>query len=163
MSPSNSGRPVAVALAALAFAAIAAAGLAARDHPTIAILETGPEPRSGIDALAPDVTPHWYAAYRIGAALVELKYLGTPLPEADEWPEASCADRSLRSADGTLFYHRHPDGWSLLVAVSSGALPDGVTLCRFVDRFIVEHVIFEGLEGVRRTPGEPIFPAVVEW
>ena len=155
-------RHLAAAIITIALATIVTNGVVAQDPPSRAFLDVGPVRRSGIDALAPDVTPHWYAAYRIGAAVVELMYMTEPLPVAEDWPPAPCVDRSLRSADGTHYYHRHADGWSLLVAVRSGELPEGVALCRFVDRFIVQHLAFERLEAVQRPPDEPILPAVIE-
>ena len=132
--------------------------------PATALLQSGPEPARGIDAIAPDVTPHWYGRYRVGEALVELRYASVPLPEPSGWPRAECEARPLRSSDGILHYYEHRTGWSLLAVVSSGELPPSVTICGFLDRFIERHLVFENLEEVpeSRADAPPVFPAVIE-
>ncbi len=139
-------------------------GLAAQE-PGVAVLERGPELRRGIDALAPDVTPHWYARYRIGDRFVDLIQVANPLAGPALWPVVPCAERQLRSADGRIFYHAHRQGWSLLVLLPPGDAvgeADVADVCRFVHRFIEELLLFEGLEAVRRGGEEPMFPAIVE-
>ena len=134
----------------------------------MAVLQVGPERRRGIDALAPDVTPHWYAEYRIGVRFVEVVYATNPLPGPAQWPVVPCEERRLRSADGEIFYHAHRDGWAVLVFMrgvegpDAGDLPAGVLVCRFVHRFIEELVMFEQLPAVRRAGEAPMFPAIVE-
>lgn len=138
------------------------ASTAAQEAPLRAILETGPTARRGIDALAPDLTPHWHARYRVGALLLDLAYVTDPLLAPETWPRIPCQERQLRGPDGRLVYYRHPTGWALVVEVFAGDFPDGVTACRFVDRFVREHLLFEGLEAVRRVGDAPRFPAIIE-
>ncbi|MFW5742797.1 MAG: hypothetical protein ACOCW3_04455 [Spirochaetota bacterium] len=131
------------------------------DFARTAVLEIGPERRRGIDALAPDVTPHWYGRYRVAEAVVDVLYVDAPLERPATWTPTECRERALRASDG-LVYHESDAGWSLLVEVAAGELPPDVTLCIFVDRFITRHLLFESLEGVRVPDREPIFPAVIE-
>ncbi len=142
--------------------------LPAQEEP-VAILQVGPERRTGIDELAPDVTPHWYAEYRIGERIVEVMQVADPLPGPAAWPVVPCAERQLRSADGRVFYHAHRDGWALLVFMRGVQVADagdpgvsGVSVCRFVHRFIEELLLFERLPAVRRAGEAPMFPAIVE-
>jgi hypothetical protein len=132
-----------------------------RDLPATALLELGPESRRGIDALAPDATPHWYVRYRVAQTLVDVRYVREPLSKPRAWPTSDCRLRTLRSADGELFYYEARD-WSMIVAVASGELPPGVTLCSFVDRFIERHLLFQNLEAVKVPGSAPLFPAVIE-
>jgi len=135
---------------------------AVAEVPATALLQVGPDSRRGIDAIAPDVTPHWYGRYRVGGALVELRYARAPLPAPAEWPRVECEARLLRSADGRLHYYEHRTGWSLLAVVSSGELPPSVSICGFVDRFVARHLVFENLEEVPGPDAPPVFPAVIE-
>jgi hypothetical protein len=150
----------ALLLVAALLLAVGRAG--AQTVPVTALLEVGPQERRGIDALAPDVTPHWYGRYRVGSARVELRFIGSSLPRAANWPPAGCETRPLRSGGGELRYYEHPAGWSLLVDVTSGTLPPSVTLCRFVDRFVERHLLFENLEALTIPGRAPVFPAVIE-
>ena len=147
----------------LAVGLLAVAGtLPAQRIATTALLEIGPQARRGIDALAPDVTPHWYGRYAVAGASVDLIFVRAPLAEPSAWPQTPCVERRLRSTDGRLHYYEHPAGWSVLVAVSLGELPPGLTVCRFVDRFVDRHLAFENLEQVRTPGSAPVFPAVME-
>jgi hypothetical protein len=160
-------RLVLLALAALLTASPAAAQ--SGDAGTIAytaILEEGPVERRGIDALAPDVTPHWYGRYRIADAYIDLRYVRSPLAAPADWPDSPCAARSLRAIENLSYYESNA-GWSLLVELTpggngSGELPPGVTVCRFVDRFVDRHLLFENLEAVTIPGRAPVFPAVIE-
>ncbi|MFW6293279.1 MAG: hypothetical protein ACOC7V_13270 [Spirochaetota bacterium] len=160
-----------MALALLLGAGLPAADtLAAQEIPATAILEVGPERRRGIDALAPDVTPHWHARYRVAAAEVELFYAPSPLSEPAGWPPAPCRQRALRAADepdggasaAGLTYYEDAAGWSLLVRLADGELPPGITLCDFVDGFIDRHLFFERAEQRTIPDKAPAFPAVIE-
>ncbi|MFP4114837.1 MAG: hypothetical protein ACOC2Y_08475 [Spirochaetota bacterium] len=153
--------PTVVPVAVLLLCALPADAQPGPDVPIVAYLETGPERRRGIDELAPDLTPHWYATYRAGDAVFEVRYSREPLDQASGWDRARCGLRTLRATAEGLYYYSD-DSFSLLVSVSGGDPPPGVTVCTFVDRFVAEHLLFENLEDVRARGDGPMLPAVIE-
>ena len=120
----------------------------------LATLWIGPVRRRGIDALAPDLTPHWYARYSVAGLEVEVFMFDAPFDRAQTWPVSSlCAERPLRARDG-LWYYASRRGWSMIVSAADDAL-----VCRFVDGFVTRYEFFVGVDG--RLGSVPPFPAIL--
>ena len=132
------------------------------DLPLTAILQAGPEQRRGIDALAPDVTAHWYGRYSVGAAAIEIRWVPTAFEQPAGWARAQCPERELRVNQTGLHYYAAGSRWSLFATIVSGELPAGVTICAFVDGFVTRHLVFQRLPGIEFPGSEPVFPAVIE-
>ena len=145
-----------LAVIACALLVIAIGGTSAAEVPPgVATLVEGPVAARGIDALAPDLTPHWFSRYRIGDSVVGVYLLDAPLDAAASWPASSCTARRVSVRDGA-WYYAHPTGWSLLVVAD----PDA-PVCAFVDRFVARYLFFLGVEG-RGAASAPPLPAVVD-
>lgn len=107
------------------------------------------------------MTPHWYGRYRVGAALVAVRFLDEPLPRAAGWSPVPCEERPLRALDGELHYHDAGD-FAVLVHVESGTLPVWLGPCRLVDGFVSAHLRLATLPLVSEPGDVPLFPAVIE-
>lgn len=149
MNPRRGLRLAARLLAALAV--VIAAGSAGAEPAT---LQIGPVRSRGIDVLAPDLTPHWYARYTVADIELEVYMLDAPFDRAAQWPvSTACAGQSLRAQDG-LWYYASRRGWSMIVSA-----PDDAPVCGFVERFVARYEFFSGVEG--RPGGVPPIPAVL--
>lgn len=135
----------------------------------IAVLQSAPEFRRGIDWLPANAIPHWVSIYAVGGpggteVEVQVLVMDLAVDHGREWPIVPCRGVTLRGSDSGQFYYENPRGWSVFFVRPPGQDGAGAPPCEFAELFVSRYRFFLSVSptsGSDFTRKPPPIPAVL--